>query len=90
MILLVEVAIPVENLLPNAVGMRGPFGCLNNARYGVAWGGLGAAETCLRIARQYTLDRKQFGKPLASNQLIQKKLVDMLAEILGFIIYKNV
>ncbi|XP_050682148.1 glutaryl-CoA dehydrogenase, mitochondrial [Leptidea sinapis] len=85
MILLDEVAIPEENLLPNVVGMRGPFGCLNNARYGIAWGALGAAETCLRIARQYTLDRKQFGRPLASNQLIQKKLVDMLTEIsIGF------
>ncbi|CAF4934818.1 unnamed protein product [Pieris macdunnoughi] len=81
MILLDEVAIPEENLLPNVVGIRGPFGCLNNARYGIAWGVLGAAETCLRIARQYTLDRKQFGRPLASNQLIQKKMADMLTEI---------
>lgn len=81
MILLDEVVIPEENLLPNVVGMRGPFGCLNNARYGIAWGALGAAETCLRIARQYTLDRKQFGRPLASNQLIQKKLADMMTEI---------
>ncbi|CAK1556341.1 unnamed protein product [Leptosia nina] len=81
MILLDEVAIPEENLLPNVVGMRGPFGCLNNARYGIAWGVLGAAETCLRIARQYTLDRKQFGRPLASNQLIQKKMADMMTEI---------
>lgn len=85
MILLDEVAIPEENLLPNVVGLKGPFGCLNNARYGIAWGALGAAETCLRIARQYTLDRKQFERPLASNQLIQKKLADMLTEIsLGF------
>lgn len=85
MILLDEVAIPEENLLPNVVGLKGPFGCLNNARYGIAWGALGAAETCLRIARQYTLDRKQFGRPLASNQLIQKKLADMLTEIsIGF------
>ncbi|XP_022129622.1 glutaryl-CoA dehydrogenase, mitochondrial [Pieris rapae] len=81
MILLDEVAIPEENLLPNVVGIKGPFGCLNNARYGIAWGVLGAAETCLRIARQYTLDRKQFGRPLASNQLIQKKMADMLTEI---------
>lgn len=81
MILLDDVAIPEENLLPNVVGLKGPFGCLNNARYGIAWGALGAAETCLRIARQYTLDRKQFGRPLASNQLIQKKLADMLTEI---------
>lgn len=85
MILLDDVSIPEENLLPNVVGMKGPFGCLNNARYGIAWGALGAAETCLRIAREYTLDRKQFGKPLASNQLIQKKLADMITEIcLGF------
>ncbi|XP_053609919.1 glutaryl-CoA dehydrogenase, mitochondrial [Plodia interpunctella] len=81
MILLDEVAIPEDSLLPNVVGLKGPFGCLNNARYGIAWGALGAAETCLRIARQYTLDRKQFGRPLASNQLIQKKLADMLTEI---------
>lgn len=81
MILLDEVVIPEENLLPGVVGMRGPFGCLNNARYGIAWGALGAAETCLRIAREYTLDRKQFGRPLASNQLIQKKLADMITEI---------
>ncbi|KPJ08407.1 Glutaryl-CoA dehydrogenase, mitochondrial [Papilio machaon] len=81
MILLDEVAIPEENLLPNVVGLKGPFGCLNNARYGIAWGALGAAETCLRIARQYTLDRKQFGRPLASNQLVQKKMADMITEI---------
>lgn len=81
MILLDEVVIPEENLLPNVVGLKGPFGCLNNARYGIAWGALGSAETCLRIARQYTLDRKQFGRPLASNQLVQKKLADMLTEI---------
>lgn len=85
MILLDEVAIPEDNLLPNVVGLKGPFGCLNNARYGIAWGALGAAETCLRIARQYTLDRKQFGRPLAANQIIQKKLADMLTEIaLGY------
>ncbi|XP_049873582.1 glutaryl-CoA dehydrogenase, mitochondrial [Pectinophora gossypiella] len=81
MILLDEVVIPEANLLPNVVGLKGPFGCLNNARYGISWGALGAAETCLRIARQYTLDRNQFGRPLASNQLIQKKLADMLTEI---------
>lgn len=81
MILLDEVVIPEENLLPGVVGMKGPFGCLNNARYGIAWGVLGSAETCLRIAREYTLDRKQFGRPLASNQLIQKKLADMITEI---------
>lgn len=85
MILLDEVAIPEDNLLPNVVGLKGPFGCLNNARYGIAWGVLGAAETCLRIARQYTLDRKQFGRPLAANQIIQKKMADMMTEIaLGF------
>ncbi|XP_032517620.2 glutaryl-CoA dehydrogenase, mitochondrial [Danaus plexippus] len=85
MILLDEVVIPEESLLPGVLGMKGPFGCLNNARYGIAWGALGAAESCLRIARQYTLDRKQFGKPLASNQLIQKKMADMITEIsLGF------
>lgn len=81
MILLDDVAIPEENLLPNVVGLKGPFGCLNNARYGIAWGALGAAETCLRIARQYTLDRIQFGRPIAANQLIQKKLADMATEI---------
>lgn len=85
MILLDEVAIPEDNLLPNVVGLKGPFGCLNNARYGIAWGALGAAETCLRIARQYTLDRKQFGRPLAANQIIQKKMADMMTEIaLGY------
>ncbi|KAJ2949072.1 hypothetical protein O0L34_g6011 [Tuta absoluta] len=85
MIMLDEVVIPEANLLPNVEGLKGPFGCLNNARYGIAWGALGAAETCLRIARQYTLDRNQFGRPLASNQLIQKKLADMLTEIaIGF------
>ena len=61
--------------------MTGPFGCLNNARYGIAWGALGAAEFCLEAARQYTLDRKQFGNPLAKTQLIQKKLADMSTEI---------
>ncbi|KAM3965164.1 glutaryl-CoA dehydrogenase [Aphomia sociella] len=81
MILLDEVVVPEDSLLPNVVGLKGPFGCLNNARYGIAWGALGSAETCLRIARQYTLDRKQFEKPLASKQLIQKKLADMLVEI---------
>lgn len=81
MISLDEVVIPEENLLPNVVGLKGPFGCLNNARYGIAWGALGAAETCLRIARQYTLDRKQFGRPLAANQIIQRKMADMVTEI---------
>ena len=73
--------VPEENLLPNASGLAGPFGCLNNARYGISWGALGAAEFCWHAARQYTLDRKQFGRPLAANQLIQKKLADMQTEI---------
>jgi glutaryl-CoA dehydrogenase len=76
-----EVFVPEENQLPNAKGLSGPFGCLNRARYGIAWGALGAAEFCWHAARQYTLDRKQFGRPLAANQLIQKKLVDMQTEI---------
>ncbi|KAL5487290.1 hypothetical protein EMCRGX_G019873 [Ephydatia muelleri] len=80
-IVMEDVKVPAENLLPNVHGLKGPFGCLNNARYGIGWGALGAAEFCLETARQYTLDRKQFGRPLASNQLIQKKLADMLTEI---------
>jgi len=75
------VEIPEENLLPNAAGLAGPFGCLNRARYGIGWGAMGAAEACLAAARQYTLDRKQFGKPLAATQLVQKKLADMATEI---------
>lgn len=81
MIMMDGVRVPAENLLPNVEGLKGPFGCLNNARYGIAWGALGAAESCMEIARQYTLDRQQFKKPLAANQLIQKKLADMLTEI---------
>lgn len=81
MILLDEVIVPEENLLPNAIGMSGPFGCLNNARYGISWGVLGAAEACMHVARQYTLDRHQFNRALAQTQLIQKKLADMLTEI---------
>jgi glutaryl-CoA dehydrogenase len=73
--------VPEENLLPNAKGLAGPFGCLNRARYGIAWGSMGAAEFCWHRARQYVLDRKQFGRPLAANQLIQKKLADMQTEI---------
>src|SRR5256884_1672637 len=73
--------VPEENLLPNAKGLAGPFGCLNRARYGIAWGAVGAAEFCWHRARQYVLDRKQFGRPLAANQLIQKKLADMQTEI---------
>jgi glutaryl-CoA dehydrogenase len=73
--------VPEDALLPNVSGLSGPFGCLNNARYGIAWGAMGAAEFCWHAARQYTLDRKQFGRPLAANQLIQKKLADMQTEI---------
>jgi glutaryl-CoA dehydrogenase len=73
--------VPEENLLPNVKGLAGPFGCLNNARYGIAWGSMGAAEFCWHAARQYALDRKQFGRPLAANQLVQKKLADMQTEI---------
>jgi glutaryl-CoA dehydrogenase len=72
---------PYENAFPDVRGLKGPFTCLDSARYGIAWGALGAAEDCYRRARQYVLDRKQFGKPLAANQLIQKKLADMLTEI---------
>jgi glutaryl-CoA dehydrogenase len=80
-IVMEDVLVPEENLLPNVKGLAGPFGCLNNARYGIGWGALGAAEFCWHAARQYTLDRKQFGRPLAANQLIQKKLADMQTEI---------
>ncbi|MCC7327305.1 MAG: acyl-CoA dehydrogenase [Burkholderiales bacterium] len=76
-----DVFVPEENLLPGVQGLKGPFGCLNSARYGIAWGALGAAEYCWQAARQYTMDRKQFGRPLAANQLIQKKLADMQTEI---------
>ncbi|MBY4677307.1 acyl-CoA dehydrogenase [Marinobacterium arenosum] len=76
-----NVMVPTENLLPNVQGLKGPFGCLNKARYGIAWGALGAAEFCWHAARQYTLDRIQFNRPLAANQLIQKKLADMQTEI---------
>jgi len=80
-IVMEDVFVPDENLLPNVEGLAGPFGCLNKARYGIAWGALGAAEFCWHQARQYTLDRIQFGRPLAANQLIQKKLADMQTEI---------
>jgi glutaryl-CoA dehydrogenase len=80
-IVLEDAVIPEDNLLPNVSGLAGPFGCLNMARYGIAWGAMGAAEFCWHAARQYTLDRKQFGRPLASNQLVQKKLADMQTEI---------
>lgn len=76
-----NVFVPEENLLPNAEGLAGPFGCLNRARYGIAWGSLGAAEFCWHAARQYTVDRKQFGRPLAANQLVQLKLANMQTEI---------
>ncbi|MFN3492523.1 MAG: acyl-CoA dehydrogenase family protein, partial [Anaerolineales bacterium] len=76
-----EVFVPDENLLSNVSGLKGPFGCLNKARYGIAWGALGAAEFCWHAARQYTLDRPQFGRPLAANQIIQLKLANMMTEI---------
>jgi len=76
-----QVFVPEENMLPNVSGLKGPFSCLNRARYGISWGVMGAAEDCWHRARQYTLDRKQFGKPLASTQLVQKKLADMQTEI---------
>jgi glutaryl-CoA dehydrogenase len=76
-----DVFVPGANELPHVQGLKGPFGCLNSARYGIAWGALGAAESCWHTARQYVLDRKQFGRPLAANQLIQKKLADMQTEI---------
>ena len=76
-----EVFCPEENAFPDVRGLKGPFTCLNSARYGIAWGALGAAEDCLNRARQYVLDRKQFGRPLAANQLVQKKLADMVTEI---------
>jgi glutaryl-CoA dehydrogenase len=80
-IVLDDVLVPAENILPNVKGLAGPFGCLNMARYGIAWGVMGAAEFCWHRARQYVLDRKQFGRPLAANQLIQLKLADMQTEI---------
>lgn len=80
-IVLTDCEVPSENLLPNVKGLRGPFGCLNKARYGISWGSMGAAEFCWLAARRYVLDRNQFGRPLAANQLIQKKLADMQTEI---------
>jgi len=76
-----DVFVPAENLLENVGGLKGPFGCLNRARYGIAWGTMGAAEFCWHAARSYTLEREQFGRPLAANQLVQKKLADMQTEI---------
>lgn len=81
MVLMDNVIVPSENMLPNVQGLKGPFACLNNARYGIAWGALGAAESCLKTVRSYTLDRMQFRRPLAANQLIQKKLADMVCDI---------
>jgi glutaryl-CoA dehydrogenase len=81
MIMMQDVFVPAENMLPNVKGLKGPFSCLNNARYGIAWGALGAAEFCFHAARSYTLDRQMFGRPLAKTQLVQKKLADMLTEI---------
>jgi glutaryl-CoA dehydrogenase len=81
MIFMDNVIVPKKNVLPNIKGLKGPFSCLNSARYGIAWGVLGAAESCFHISTQYTLERKQFSKPLADNQLIQIKLADMLTEI---------
>jgi glutaryl-CoA dehydrogenase len=80
-IVMQDVFVPEENLLPNVFGLKGPMGCLNNARFGIAWGVMGAAEDCWHSSRQYTLDRRQFGRALAENQLIQKKLADMQTEI---------
>jgi len=80
-IVLDDVFVPAENMLPGVSGLKGPFTCLDSARYGIAWGALGAAESCWHTARDYVLERKQFGRPLAANQLIQKKLADMQTEI---------
>jgi glutaryl-CoA dehydrogenase len=80
-IVMQDVFVPTDNLLPHVAGLKGPFSCLNKARYGISWGAMGAAEACWHAARQYTLDRHAFGKPLAANQLIQKKLADMQSEI---------
>ena len=81
MIMMDEVRVPASALLPNVEGLKGPFGCLNRARYGISWGAMGAAEFCLAAARQYGLDRHQFGRPLAATQLFQKKLADMMSDI---------
>ena len=81
MIMMQDVFVPAENMLPEVKGLRGPFSCLNNARYGISWGALGAAEFCWHAARDYTLQRQMFGRPLAATQLIQKKLADMQTEI---------
>jgi len=80
-IVLNDVEVPAENLLPGARGLAGPFGCLNKARFGICWGAMGAAEACWHAARSYVMDRKQFNRPLAATQLVQKKLADMQTEI---------
>ena len=80
-IMMDDVFVPQKNRLPNAVGLGAPLTCLNNARFGICWGALGAAEFCWQATRQYVVDRKQFGRPLAANQIIQKKLADMQTEI---------
>ena len=80
-IVMEDVFVPAENILPGVSGLKGPFGCLNRARYGISWGAMGAADFCWHAARNYTLEREQFGRPLAANQLIQKKLADMQTEI---------
>lgn len=76
-----DLRVPEQNILPNVVGLKGALACLTNARFGIAWGAIGAAESCLYLARDYALDRKQFQKPLAANQLIQKKFADMITDI---------
>ena len=81
MIMMQDVFVPDSAMLPGVKGLRGPFSCLNNARYGIAWGALGAAEFCLHASRDYALQRQMFGRPLANTQLVQKKLADMLTEI---------
>ena len=80
-IVMQDVFVKESQLLPNVQGLRGPFGCLNRARYGISWGAMGAAEFCWHAAREYTMERQQFGRPLADNQLIQEKLADMQTEI---------
>ena len=81
MVVMQDVDVPDDAILPDVEGLKGPFSCLNRARYGISWGSMGAAEFCLHAARQYTLDRHQFGRPLAATQLVQKKLADMETEI---------
>lgn len=89
MIMMEDVEVPEDNLLLNVKGLKGPFGCLNNARFGIAWGSMGAAEFCVHQARDYVLNRKQFGVPLASFQLIQKKLADSVTEVFILCLSQN-